>query len=360
MIIKTSNLGMNSERSFSSKKTSSSTTVSWDKNGIATRSFMETLEENAGKTGIEVQDDKTEQKSGELKESEDNSFFKALSSKRSGEIESMNKSVTKSSFRNELMNYLLRLLLGEDSEEYKSIKEKMEQSYSYEPQQKGGMYTSTESYFERESVDFTTSGVVNTADGRTISFDVQVSMSRSFYSVAKQQGSFGADLNCIDPLVINTGSAITELGTQHFYFDLDADGKEEEISSLGSGSGFLALDKNGDGKINDGSELFGTSSGDGFKDLAQYDLDHNGWIDEADEIFQRLKIWYADGSETPKLLGLKEAGVGAICLMKQDTQFSLTNEKNEANAFIRKTGMFLYENGGVGTMNHLDMVNFGA
>ena len=42
-----------------------------------------------------------------------------------------------------------------------------------------------------------------------------------------------------------------------------------------NGSGYLALDKNGDGTINDGSELFGTRNGDGFADLAQYDEDGN-------------------------------------------------------------------------------------
>ena len=54
---------------------------------------------------------------------------------------------------------------------------------------------------------------------------------------------------------------------------------------------FLALDLNGDGRINNGSELFGALSGNGFADLAQYDSDANGWIDENDEIFQRLKVW---------------------------------------------------------------------
>ena len=41
-----------------------------------------------------------------------------------------------------------------------------------------------------------------------------------------------------------------------------------------------ALDINEDGKINDGKELFGTASGNGFGDLAAYDQDNNGWIDE--------------------------------------------------------------------------------
>lgn len=42
----------------------------------------------------------------------------------------------------------------------------------------------------------------------------------------------------------------------------------------------LSLDQNGNGEIDNGTELFGTKSGDGFADLARYDLDYNGWIDE--------------------------------------------------------------------------------
>ena len=53
----------------------------------------------------------------------------------------------------------------------------------------------------------------------------------------------------VDPLVINLEGDIAGLQDQTFFFDLDADGVEEEISMLGSGSGYLALDKNGDGVL---------------------------------------------------------------------------------------------------------------
>ena len=75
---------------------------------------------------------------------------------------------------------------------------------------------------------------------------------------------------------------------------------------------FLALDKNGDGRMNDGSELFGTASGDGFKDLAAYDEDGNGWIDENDSIYSQLKIWTKDENGKDHLIDLKDADVGAI------------------------------------------------
>ncbi len=119
-------------------------------------------------------------------------------------------------------------------------------------------------------------------------------------------------------------------------------------------SGFLALDKNGDGKINDGSELFGATSGNGFADLAQYDSDGNGWIDEADEIFDKLLIWSKDENGNDQLVGLGKAGVGAIYLGAQDTQFSMNSQQNQMNALIRQTGMFMYENGGVGTIQQID------
>ena len=116
------------------------------------------------------------------------------------------------------------------------------------------------------------------------------------------------------------------------------------------------MDKNGDGIINDGSELFGTKSGDGFKDLMIYDEDGNGWIEENDEIFSKLLIWSKDENGNDELYHLKEAGVGAICLQKASTDFSLNSLKNnQANGQIRSTGIFLYENGNVGTMQQLDL-----
>lgn len=215
--------------------------------------------------------------------------------------------------------------------------------------------TVTSSFFaEHEVTEYSTQGKVCTADGREITFGITVEMSRSFVQATEvyTEGSYVLK----DPLVINLDSNIAEVSDKKFYFDLDADGKEEEISELGSGSGYLALDKNGDGIINDGSELFGTKSGNGFADLAAYDGDGNGWIDEADEIFSQLKVWVKDENGENRLLDLKEAGVGAIFLGSADTKFSLNNaETNATNAIIQKTGVYLRENGTAGTVQHVDL-----
>ena len=94
-------------------------------------------------------------------------------------------------------------------------------------------------------------------------------------------------------------------------------------------SGFLALDKNSDGIINDGSELFGTKTGNGFSELAEYDSDGNGWIDENDEVYDQLKVWVKDENGKDTLLSLKEANVGAICLGSSKTTFHVTESTKQ-------------------------------
>ena len=207
---------------------------------------------------------------------------------------------------------------------------------------------------EVENTAFSTNGVARTADGREIGFNVELEMSRSFMAVNE---SYVQSIEILrDPLVINLGSEVASLSDQKFYFDIDADGKMDEISYLEGNSGFLALDKNNDGEINDGSELFGTKSGDGFKDLAMYDEDGNGWIDEADSVFDNLKIWTKNSDGTDSLIAIGKAGVGAIYLGSATTQFSINSlDDNSTNGVIQKTGVFLKENGSVGTIQHIDL-----
>lgn len=218
----------------------------------------------------------------------------------------------------------------------------------------GGTYSSFHYYSETETTSFNTTGTVVTADGRNLSFNISLEMSRSFTQMASTRIDFGTPRLC-DPLVINLDTNIAEVSDQKFLFDIDADGEKESISMLNSASGYLAFDKNEDGIINDGSELFGTQSGNGFYDLLQYDKDGNGWIDEADEIFDKLKIWQMSEDGSSKLIDLKEAGIGAIYLGYEDTKFSLNNAQNQTNAVIQKTGLFLYENGYTGTVQQMDL-----
>ena len=220
-------------------------------------------------------------------------------------------------------------------------------------------YNKAVSQTETESANFSTVGTVRTADGREINFNVNVSMSRSFQQYYEEDLHLMSFTMC-DPLVINLDTDVAELSDQTFYFDIDGDGEKDEVSQLGKGSGYLALDKNGDGVINDGSELFGTSSGNGFADLAAYDEDGNGWIDENDAIWSKLKIWCKDENGNDVLYRLADKGVGAICLQNAATDFTLKGQEGQTRGAIRNTGVFLYENGNVGTVQHVDVAKYYA
>ena len=219
----------------------------------------------------------------------------------------------------------------------------------------GGYSMNMLTYSETEETGFHANGRACTEDGRTIDFNINILMSRSYMEYMNVSIPTMADALC-DPLVVNIGSDTADVRDQTFKFDLDADGTEDEISMLGKGSGFLVLDKNGDGKINDGSELFGTKSGDGFGDLREYDSDGNGWIDENDDVFSKLKVWCKDENGKDILMDLKEADIGAIFLGEQQTEFSLGGADGYRDGVIRSTGVFLREStGAAGTVQHVDL-----
>ncbi len=207
---------------------------------------------------------------------------------------------------------------------------------------------------ESEHTVFRSRGLAVTEDGRSIDFNVELSMSRSF--TAKYDTLTAEQFMMTDPLIINLRDGATSVSDVKFSFDLDSDGTEEEISFAGDGSGFLALDVNENGRIDDGSELFGTKSGDGFADLAAYDEDGNHWIDENDVVYEKLRVWTRGADGADRLMSLKDANVGAIYLGSVSTEFSLNDAvTNETNAVIRRTGVYLRETGEVGTLSHVDL-----
>jgi len=205
--------------------------------------------------------------------------------------------------------------------------------------------------YESETVTYQANGIVHTADGKTITVDINMHMSREFVSFM----GLSADAALLDPLVINYGGTAASLTGERFQFDLTMDGNMDSLAVLGEGSGFLAVDWNGDGKINDGSELFGPSTGCGFNELRKYDTDGNGWIDANDEIFDKLVVWKRDSEGNDIVYTLKELGIGAIFLGDISTEFSFKSETNETIGVMRSTSFFLKNCGGAGTLSHIDL-----
>jgi len=215
-------------------------------------------------------------------------------------------------------------------------------------------YDRKETVNEQESLNFSATGQVVTADGQAIDFQLQLAMQREFVSTASVQVRAG-DAKLVDPLVINFNGKATELSGGRFVFDLDADGKTEQLSGLAPGSGFLALDRNKDGKINNGLELFGPATGQGFGELAKLDSDGNGWLDENDPLYAQLRVWMRDQAGNDSLTSLAPNNVGAIFLNPAKTAFALKDSGNALQGQLRESSIFLGENGGTGTVQEVDL-----
>ncbi|BBN87250.1 MULTISPECIES: FG-GAP repeat domain-containing protein [Azospira] len=218
----------------------------------------------------------------------------------------------------------------------------------------GVEYDHHESYTEMEQTTFSAQGVVRTSDGKEISFDLNLAMSRLYHEESSVSLRAG-DAVKKDPLVLNFAGTAAQLTDQRFAFDIDSDGKDDMINFTSGGSGFLVFDKDGNGSATDGGELFGTRSGDGFAELAAYDADRNGWIDENDPIFEQLRIWIKDGAGRDQLLSLADKGVGAIGLQHLATPFEVKTAQNRLQASVLASGVFLQQNGGVGSIQQLDL-----
>ncbi|PKO35498.1 MAG: hypothetical protein CVU34_04180 [Betaproteobacteria bacterium HGW-Betaproteobacteria-7] len=201
---------------------------------------------------------------------------------------------------------------------------------------------------ESEATTVCGQGQVRTCDGREIAFDFSVAMQREYTreSVSEE----GSMVRLRDPLVLSFAGNACELTGERIAFDLDADGSPEQIPGLAAGSCFLVFDRNGNGRADDGSELFGVASGDGFADLAKLDGDGNGWIDEGDAAFAQLALW--SGGQWRSLAG---QGVGALYTGSVAAPFALKDADNELLGQIRAAGVYLLESGQAGLMQQVDL-----
>jgi hypothetical protein len=190
-------------------------------------------------------------------------------------------------------------------------------------------------------------------EGNAVDFLFEMEMERSFF----REEAFSwteTGVTLIDPLIVNAGVTTPQFSGAGFSFDLDLDGKIEDIQAPAWGTGFLSLDKNRDGMINDGGELFGPSTGDGFGELAAYDLDKNLWIDENDAVFDELSLYGLDENGEMHLTRIKDAGMGAIYLAGVETAFDVKNKNNELLAKIKRSSIALNEDGSVSSVQEAD------
>jgi hypothetical protein len=209
-------------------------------------------------------------------------------------------------------------------------------------------------YREVEALAFSAGGQLETADGRRVTIDFDQLLVRSYQQVSTVSLR-PAPAATRDPLILNFGSG-PELTRGRVSFDLDGNGSPESIAFATGDSAFLALDRNGNGRIDDGLELFGARTGDGFEELAAFDEDGNGFIDSGDAVFERLRLLSRGEDGASRLVSLAEREVGALYLGRVATPFDVNTTDNETLARVRTSGLYLDEQLRPGSLQQLDLV----
>lgn len=245
----------------------------------------------------------------------------------------------------DLLNQLMSLINGDKCHRLKSLDEMDLQPANMQTLSTRSINIKQE-YSKSQKLDVSMSGMVQSGS-KKIKLDINLSFSSSFVQThAIEKTMF------YDPLVINFDGKMPNLDSKTFSFDIDMNGESDQISMLKKGNGFLALDRNDNGVIDDGYELFGTQNGNGFLDLKRYDKDGNNWIDENDAIFDKLRIWCKTEDED-RLVALGEIGLGALYLGYSEGSFDIRDESSTLGR-IKSNGLYLNEDGSSGLLSQID------
>ncbi len=160
------------------------------------------------------------------------------------------------------------------------------------------------------------------------------------------EASFTSVLGEADPLVLDlngNGEFDVSRPEDGHLFDITGNGTRVQTATAINGDGLLALDKNNNGIIDSGKELFGDQNGaaNGFQELGNYDSNSDGRIDAQDIIFNRLKLFRdfnKDGETDPgELSDLTSLGVKSLLLDPQESdEVANGNQVPLVSSFIRE------------------------
>ena len=176
----------------------------------------------------------------------------------------------------------------------------------------------------------------------SLNYNLSLSSERNSYS--KIETSAAA---LKDPLLVQFGAQGLGKIKGQKSFAINQDNILDNLPIFSGDVGYLVYDKNNNQQADDGSELFGPKTGQGFVELAQLDSNKNGFIDTEDEQFEQLYLWQPsdDNSPTEQWLSLKDAKIQAISLSAISTPFDFFDQQGEIQAQLRQSSFAISESG---------------
>jgi len=138
----------------------------------------------------------------------------------------------------------------------------------------------------------------------------------------------------ITPIVIDTlgdGFDLTNVAAG-VRFDMTATGRPLQVAWIQADEAWLALDRDGNGTIDNGAELFGDATRlgngqlarNGFEALAEFDVNGDGMITAADPVYAQLRLWqdvnHNGFSEINELIPLAQQNVAGIEVAYQESR----------------------------------------
>lgn len=194
--------------------------------------------------------------------------------------------------------------------------------------------------YQQLSASFT--GEVSLSDGTSMQWDFQFAQIESEFNFVLQRAA-----EVKDPLVLSLDGSYRATG-QWLNFAMSSD-SQGRLDKLSGAQYYLVHDKNQNGRADDGSELFGPTSGQGFAELAQLDDDGNGFIDQADHAFNQLYAWQPDQG----LRSLSAVQIGALSVTSAATSFDYYQQE-QLQARLSRSGIALTTDRQVALLQQVD------
>ncbi len=251
----------------------------------------------------------------------------AKNSSRKDLFESIQENMDKS-IDYQIIDKMLSIKTKEEAETQTSVSQKDSLSLSSDAMAISITQQNTQSNSQQQSINQVT---------------IEASSSRLLFSSVVVE----TPIQTTDPLAFDLdGNGIETTGIkQAINFDINGDGITEKTSFIGGNDAFLAYDKNGNGLIDNGKELFGDQHGaaNGFEELSKYDDNKDGVIDKNDAIYADLKLVSLGDNQQLKTSSLAEHSIQSINL-------DYANQHQAINYYdsIEQTGQFTRSDGSVG------------